>query len=189
MKAVLSWRREKGRCARASAMPDSARCCRMCHTRQLALNMNATKTAIWKRLEERWDQGFGTLLPEEQEAIALWWLEAETMNGSLNQFFWNSSGDLALIAVAGLKNLDAPTTLRAFESALKYFGNHYPTSREARMQVLEAIEREHGSDVFTPASNVIQDLPERFVEAAVERLTSIYVRIDMDHSEGSAAKS
>ena len=76
----------------------------------------------WKQLEQRWEQGFEQLSLAEQQAIALWWLEAETMNGTLNQFFWNSSGDLALIARDGLVRLQQPITLKALDSALAYFG-------------------------------------------------------------------
>lgn len=129
---------------------------------------------IWTQLEQRWDQGFDRLLQEEKEAIALWWLEAETMNGTLNQFFWNSAGDLALVARAGLVSLGMPKTLRAFQSALEYFGDLYPTDRALRMQRLEKIESDHGVDVFTPASRIIQDLPEDFVQAALDRLAPVY---------------
>lgn len=129
---------------------------------------------IWTQLEQRWDQGFDRLLQQEQEAIALWWLEAETMNGTLNQFFWNSAGDLGLVARSGLVSLGMHKTLRAFQSALDYFGDLYPTDRALRMQRLEQIESDHGADVFTPASRIIQDLPEDFVQAALDRLEPVY---------------
>jgi len=113
--------------------------------------MSTTNSPTWKRLEERWNEGFERLLSEEQEAIALWWLESETMNGTLNQFFWNSSGDLAMVALSGLKKLNMLITMKAFESALRYFGDNFPTDRAERMSALEKIEDEHGVDVFTPA--------------------------------------
>ncbi|MGB4812809.1 MAG: DUF4375 domain-containing protein [Methylophilaceae bacterium] len=138
--------------------------------------MNLTNHPTWQRLEARWDGGFELLMPEEQEAIALWWLETETMNGTLDQFFWNSSGDLALIALSGLKKLDMQVTTKAFESALQYFGDDYPIDRSARAIALEKIEAEHGEDVFTPASRIIQNLPEDFVQTALERLDKIYAK-------------
>ena len=130
----------------------------------------------WKQLEQRWEKGFEQLSLAEQQAIALWWLEAETMNGTLNQFFWNSSGDLALIARDGLVRLQQPITLKALDSALAYFGAQYPVDRDQRMDMLEEIEAQHGEDVFTPASRIIQDLPERFVEAAVADIAHIYAQ-------------
>ena len=136
--------------------------------------MSITRTPTWKKLEARWDRGFEALRPEEQEAIALWWLDAETMNGTLNQFFWNSSGDLAMIALAGLDKLDMPITMSALKSALSRFGGSYPVNREQRMRLLEEIEREHGTGVFDPPSRVIQDLPEDSVRAAVQRLERMY---------------
>lgn len=136
--------------------------------------MSLVDSPTWKRLEENWSNGFDLLMKEEQEALALWWLETETMNGTLNQFFWNSSGDLALIALSGLQGLSAPITLSAFMSALAYFGESYPADRELRMARLEEIESVHGEDVFTPASRVIQELPEDFLQAALARLEALY---------------
>lgn len=98
------------------------------------------------------------------------------MNGTLNQFFWNSSGDLALIALSGLEKLNASATLKAFMSALEFFGESYPVDRVQRMVRLEEIERVHGEDVFTPASRIIQDLPENFVQTALSRLEALYAR-------------
>ena len=138
--------------------------------------MGLSNSPTWKQLEARWDKGFDTLLREEQEAIALWWLEAETMNGTLNQFYWNSSGDLALLARDGLRSLGMPITLAALESTLAHFGDDYPLDCDARMAVLEVIEAQHGEEVFTPASRVIQDLPEDFVQAAADRLTGLYAQ-------------
>ena len=142
--------------------------------------MSITESATWKRLEARWDQGFEHLLGEEQQAIALWWLEAETMNGTLDQFFWNSSGDLALIARAGLESLHMPITLQAFASALAHFGPDYPIDRAQRMARLQAIEARYGTDVFIPASRVIQRLPEDFVQAAADRLTRLYAGLPQE---------
>lgn len=135
-----------------------------------------TSEQVWKILEDRWDKGFDGLLIEEKQAIALWWLQAETMNGGLDQFFWNSSGDLALLARAALHGLEQRATLAALDSALQHFGASYPVEREERMQALKKIEQEHGVEVFTPASDVIQDLPEDFVEAAIIRLLEVYAR-------------
>ena len=44
------------------------------------------------------------------------------------------------------------------------------------MDMLEEIEAQHGPDVFTPASRIIQDLPERFVEAAVTDIAQRYAQ-------------
>ncbi len=100
------------------------------------------------------------------------------MNGTLNQFFWNSTGDLALVAMSALQDLRMPITAKALASALAYFGDSYPVARDERVKQLEIIEAAHGVDVFTPASRIIQDLPEDFVQAAVDRLEKHYAGID-----------
>lgn len=138
-----------------------------------------TSKQVWKFLETRLEGGFETLLPEEQEAIAIGVLVAETMNGTLDQFFWNSSGDLALTARAGLHRLEQSLTLAALDSALKYFGPAYPLERYSRQEMLEAINAQYGEDVFQDASNLIQDLPEEVDEIALLRLGELYVQQGM----------
>jgi Domain of unknown function (DUF4375) len=73
--------------------------------------MSRTKgTLTWKMLETRWAKGFDALEKEEQEALAVFWLQAETMNGGLDQFFHNSSGDMAPLALSALKRLNCQQT-------------------------------------------------------------------------------
>lgn len=133
-----------------------------------------TQTPAWQRLESRWSEGFDNLLDEEKQAIALWRLEAETLNGTLNQFFWNSAGDLALTARSALQSLGMPITLQALDEALAFFGPDYPVNRSDRVDQLKAIEARWGEDVFAPASRTIEALPEDFVQAAVDRLGHLY---------------
>lgn len=133
----------------------------------------------WKALEQRWDEGFDTLWPEEQQTIALWWLVSESMNGGLDQFFWNSSGDLALLAQAGLRRLQLPQTLAALNQALSHFGPDYPVEREARHTVLLRLEAEWGQEdfnrLFDAPTTVMQDYAERCDEVAVNDLRPRYV--------------
>ena len=139
--------------------------------------MSLTDSPTWQRLEARWADGFEQLHAHEQEAIALWWLEAETMNGTLDQYFWNSAGDQALIALRGLHSLQVPVTIEAFGAALALFGEHYPCERDARMDVLQTLEAQHGEGLFNAPSRVIQDLPEDFVQAALDRLQRLYASL------------
>lgn len=138
-----------------------------------------TSKQVWKVLQARMEGGFDTLMPEEQEAVAIWALVCETMNGTLYQFFWNSSGDLALIARTGLQRLEQPITLAALNSALDYFGPAYPPERYKRQEVLEDIEAQYGEEVFREASNLIQDYPEEVDEIALLRLGELYVQRGM----------
>lgn len=142
-----------------------------------------TSKRVWAVLEDRWKGGFEGLLVEEQEAIAIWLLVSETMNGALDQFFWNSSGDLALLAQAGLQKLDQPITLAALNAALAYFGPEYPVERFKRQDALEAIVSQHGEEVFNASSDTIQDFPEDVEEAALSRLREVYARIGIGDPE------
>lgn len=144
--------------------------------------MSVANSPTWKKLEARWAAGFDQLLPMEQQAIALWWLEAETMNGTLDQFFWNSAGDLALLARDALRELNLPITAQALQSALDYFGADYPLDRAQRMQVLESLEAEHGAEIFMPATRIIQDLPEDFVQVVVDRLAVAYAGLSQENT-------
>jgi hypothetical protein len=46
-----------------------------------------------------------SLQPREQEAIALYWLFGDVMNGGFHQYFFNSSGDMAPLAVQGKRRI------------------------------------------------------------------------------------
>ena len=135
--------------------------------------------ASWALLETRWEAGFEQLWPQEQQTLALWWLVSETMNGTMDQFFWNSSGDLALLAQAGLQRLNLPKTLAALNAALAQFGPAYPTDRDARMAQLKQLEATLGeaafATLFSAATDVIQAYTERCDEVAVNDLRPRYV--------------
>lgn len=133
-----------------------------------------TDSPIWQQLQARWDLGYDQLRPTEQQTIALWWLQAETMNGTLDQYFWNSAGDQALFARAALVRLAMPVSLQALDSALAHFGATYPTDREQRMQQLQALEDAHGEHVFDAPSRTLQDMAEDYVQAALNALGGEY---------------
>jgi hypothetical protein len=146
--------------------------------------MTAEFDITWTRLERRWDRGFDMLMPEEQQTIALWWLEAEVMNGTLDQFFWNTSGNLAGLALQGLERLGLPITHAALAGAMAKFDPPYPENREARHAQLNALEARLGEKTFNALfeveSRVISELPERFVEAAAADLATRYARQGLD---------
>ena len=129
----------------------------------------------WQTLEQRWKQGFDLLWLEEQETIALWWLVAEVMNGGLDQYFWNSSGDLALLAQAGLRRLELPITAAALDAALVHFGPHYPVDRDERHKALNQLE-EQFDHLFDDESGVIADYAEQCDKVAVEDLRVRYLK-------------
>jgi Domain of unknown function (DUF4375) len=136
---------------------------------------SATSSLTWKMLETRWNNGFDALESEEQEVLALYLLEAEIMNGGLDQFFHNTSGDLAPLALAGLKRLNCRQTYQVLSDLMALvFGEKYPIKREERFPFLAEIEANVGADYDRKATNFIQDLPEAFLEQAVTSLEKRY---------------
>jgi len=138
----------------------------------------------WQTLERRWEQGFERLWPEEQQVIALWWLVSDTMNGTLDQFFWNSSGDLALFAQAGLRRLNLPVTATALDSALAHFGPIYLVDRDERHGALNRLIARLGeqqfNQLFNDETRVIQDHSERCGEVALNDLRARYLKAGID---------
>ena len=149
-----------------------------------------TKPAF-RLLEARWTAlGFEGLAKEEREALALFWLEGELMNGGLFQYFANSSGDLAPLALAALKRVGAERThalLTAAMTKLSVAGS-YPTDRTTRGQALEVLGWE--TDHFASETDELQTLPEKFFDNALERLGVTYSETEWMslHSKSPGAK-
>ena len=128
------------------------------------------QAGAWKALERRWEElGFEGLSQDEREAIALFWLEGEVMNGGMHQYFFNSSGDLAPLAASALKRLGATQSLGLLESCMAKFGPVYPVDREKRGDILDRLGWD--TDPFDSETRVLQELPEDFFRLALDRLT------------------
>ena len=71
------------------------------------MDLTNAQQQAWDKLGQRYeDVGFGELSKPEQHFVALEALAGDTLNGSLDQYFFNSSGDLALVAIEALDTLD-----------------------------------------------------------------------------------
>ena len=125
-------------------------------------------------LEERWqDRGFDRLLPEEQDFVVLWWLEAEVLNGGFHQYFFNSAGDGALRAVAALDTLGAPSTAGILREALSQLAcTPYLADTEKRRDHLAGLEQQWSR--FDAVTDRLQDFPEDFVSLAIARVQSAH---------------
>jgi len=134
----------------------------------------AQRERTWKSLEDRWGRlAFDGLTLAEREVVALYWLEAEVMNGGLHQYFYNSSGDLALYAVSGLKRVGALQSLEALSRAIsKLGGGSYQIDQEKRDELLNALGFE--DDPFDAETRLLQSLPEHFLAQALDRLRLDY---------------
>jgi hypothetical protein len=118
----------------------------------------------------------------EREAIALYWLEAEVMNGGFEQYFSNSSGDSVAEAIRGLSRLSCTATLSILNEAIAELGvdSGKLHDRESRARRLSFIAQEWervGSgepEPFDGPTNRLQDLHERFFERACLALAAPY---------------
>jgi hypothetical protein len=127
-----------------------------------------------KILWRRWGRpGFDALFREEQEVLALFWLDAEVQNGGLHQYFTNSSGDLVPFALSGLKRIGAVETLKVLESAMAHgFPDGYPADRHERWDLLAGFGEE--PDVFDVDEDAYGKLTEPFWEMSLDRLAESY---------------
>jgi hypothetical protein len=99
--------------------------------------------SISERIE---GEGFDALTDPERYYWAIWWLEGEVNNGTFEQYFHNSSGELAHEALQGLKAVGARQMAAIFQTAIDLFPNsQVPKNREKRNQIL---------DEFTPSQEV-----------------------------------
>lgn len=107
---------------------------------------------LWKSLVERssLDRSLANLSVQEQKYFAVALLEGEVYNGGFDQFFSNSSGDYYYLAVDGLKELGALSSLSLVkEAADTIFGKRGPpVDRTERWQIMEA-KTKRLSDVLT----------------------------------------
>ena len=83
-------------------------------------------------------QGLQSLTDKEKAIFTIWWLEAEVNNGGFHQYFWNSAGDHALLALEALNNIGASKTAKLLEDALDIgFSGSYTKERYDRQNLLE----------------------------------------------------
>lgn len=90
--------------------------------------------------------GKRSLGDEERELLAVWRLDSEVNNGGFDQFYWNSSGDLAKEAVEGLTTIGAEERAAIVEAANSQFPSQRPSEdREERQKQLNSIQSSSGS--------------------------------------------
>jgi Domain of unknown function (DUF4375)/HEAT repeats len=94
----------------------------------------------WQRYEER---GLAGLELAEQHLLAVQMLDAEVCNGGLDQYFFNSSGELWPIALAGLEAMEAQDRAAILREAVQRFASEPAADRDARQEQLAAL---HQSD-------------------------------------------
>jgi hypothetical protein len=104
--------------------------------------------AVWERIKSRmvgatFDEGLTR--GERLVHILFFVMDSEIENGGVQQFFSNSSGDLAEDAKAALKDIGAKKVLAVIRKASEVFPNGIvPADRETRNDMLNEREGEEG---------------------------------------------
>jgi len=86
-------------------------------------------------------RGESSLSEVERRLCAVHGLDGEVNNGGFHQYLWNSTGDEAEVALAGLKDMGATAAAAALERAMAEFpGGKPPADRERRQEAMDEIE-------------------------------------------------
>ncbi len=93
-------------------------------------------------LRSRWESlGFDNLRPSEKDYLYVWWLYVEVINGAFDQYFSNSTGDTALLALSALQSLGADGAHAILVDAVHQFDpvGGYKSDRAERGECLDAL--------------------------------------------------
>ncbi len=116
--------------------------------------------SYWKYIEPIWEnvsiydgeeifiEQFSRLTEKQQILLSSHWTQSEILNGGLGQFFSNSTGVLAPEAAHAFLMLGMPTTAKAIEGAMLFFGTPYPRDRSIRENILEDFFDKFGEDAI-----------------------------------------
>ena len=115
-------------------------------TEEIFSHENATNgfdvlSALRYRMDQKADaRGEGSLTDTERRLAASYWLEAEVNNGGFDQYFFNSAGNNAELALAGLKDMGATGAAGLLGRAMAVFpGGKPPADRAKRQEVMQQI--------------------------------------------------
>ena len=94
----------------------------------------------WRIGQKAEARGESSLTDTERRLLAAYWVEAEVNNGGFDQYFFNSAGDNAELALAGLKEMGAVGAAALLERAMTVFPGGKPLAdRFKRQEVMERI--------------------------------------------------
>ena len=118
------------------------------------------------------DVGYDNLNDYEKGYYAVWWFSAETMNGGLHQFFFNSTGGYVPEVRMGLRMMGATQTLALFERAVALFGRpDLPRDDDQRRSVVRKLspgaerELDQLTEEFYNSTEDLHGLREAFAAA------------------------
>jgi hypothetical protein len=114
--------------------------------------MDESQNPIDRLLEIIQRDGLTGLTEAEIGFFGIYWFVIETNNGSIDQFFFNDSGQLALPALDYLEKIGAEKTASILRRAIGLFpGGRIPIDQEERRELLLSLE---GQDIsFGPLTD------------------------------------
>jgi hypothetical protein len=105
------------------------------------------------------DLQLALLTPGQRALLALHWTVAEVSNGGFDQFFVNPTGDLADEARKGFQRIGAERAAQLLDRVLATFpGGSPPRNRDARIEVLEAMDEDEREELFKAFDQEFYDL-------------------------------
>jgi hypothetical protein len=94
----------------------------------------------WRIGQKAEARGERSLTDTERRLLAAYWVEAEVNNGGFDQYFFNSAGDNAEAALAGLKEMGAAGAATLLEQSMAVFpGGKPPADRFRRQELMQQI--------------------------------------------------
>ena len=119
--------------------------------------LGASNYRIGQKAEAR---GNSALTDTERKFCAIQSLEAEVNNGGFDQYFFNSAGGDAEMALAGLKEMGASSAAVLLERAMAVFpGSKPPSDRSQRWKVMDKIKA-HSEPVWEKCDSEFYKLNE-----------------------------
>jgi len=119
-------------------------------------------------------EGKSSIEVEERELMGVWIADAEINNGGFDQFYWNSTGDLALEAVEGFELIGANEKSSIIDTANREFPNGKPDeNRSIRQSQLEDVRHSIASrlrsldDAYYKSSGDVIELLASYIESKV----------------------
>ena len=139
-------------------------------------------------IETRWKRyGYDALLPEERDYVLVWWLQAEASNGSLHQYFYNSTGDAAFETLDALHRINAPNAASVLSDSIATVSDgDYPTDRLKRQAALNAMPDSYHT--FGTLTDRLFEESEDVTSLAIDRVGDAYTRENITAAEPSASK-
>ena len=149
---------------------------------QEPINLSEIADRVFRRLAKA--ESIVPLQTQDQVFICTWALQGEVDNGGFEQFYFNTSGDWALLVPEALRKIGANAAAKLMEEANSIFRPTGPSSdRQLRHAQLDALSDEDYaklSRLSSRISEILYDGPER-----LDALLTKYLKNDAAFSNRS----